>query len=816
VTTETVKIARMQQRRGLKQDLPKPLRPGEIGFATDSRQVYIGADTSDPAADVFNKTAVFESTQNSQSTTLALANVQMIKFTVPTKSFNRNEVFNGTVDSVAWTPESFSDSSNSQTVFSSTDSVYTNIITGNAFGPADVFVTKNGITLTPANSINIASGEDYFFSAGTSNNSAHALTFRSPPSSSEIGITYYGNAAVIQALYGNITGKIGVTGVDSFYTSSGLNSVPYRQLSNNNIRVSPDTGVGFIGLEFKHLQVATDVKQYPTPASTTNLGAFLASRNSDAVSALALTANATNIVVSGVTAGSYNLSGNFTHTLIETGNTAEWLYQKVLSVSEYDTGNSIIVASLPANASSVTKLITRTADAGTDIRVYCNTSDIEVNDSVYIIDTSNVANANAYTATVSAVDTADGFIEIDNSTDTVLANTGFTAGTEPKLITRKNANSSNIVITSNIHGLQNGNPVRFSSSLIDGGSPINVFYTGNANTFIVNTTSVITADLPSLTFTPVISNTTVTATPVLSADLSAATSLDSVVVSVNDAGEWLKVYRMPNESARVYATHSDAAISSLADDTFSFRLHDDANLTVSNLGLTPGVYNRQNSTVKAKLEDWLTTILSNGSINIFTDVLITEEFNNDPGVFNSFNLNLDSTLGEITFDSRTEVRDFTTILNNIYFNSVNPDIKGLMNIKTNIEFLTLEALAAGSATTDFTATEAVTIASGVNVLAELGANIDSTFSTFFIEYSMKDGYTVADNAYRRIGTLMYTGDSDVSEAIILDNYSDIRANITGNVTFTASISGSDITITANNTLVPTTPVTMNYIVRRWS
>lgn len=35
-------ISRIQQRRGLKQELPQPLRPGEIGFATDSRQVYIG------------------------------------------------------------------------------------------------------------------------------------------------------------------------------------------------------------------------------------------------------------------------------------------------------------------------------------------------------------------------------------------------------------------------------------------------------------------------------------------------------------------------------------------------------------------------------------------------------------------------------------------------------------------------------------------------------------------------------------------------------------------------------------------------------
>jgi len=37
VATENKKIiTRRQNRRGLKQDLPKPLRPGEVGFATDT------------------------------------------------------------------------------------------------------------------------------------------------------------------------------------------------------------------------------------------------------------------------------------------------------------------------------------------------------------------------------------------------------------------------------------------------------------------------------------------------------------------------------------------------------------------------------------------------------------------------------------------------------------------------------------------------------------------------------------------------------------------------------------------------------------
>ena len=95
----------MQQRRGQKQDLPKPLRPGEIGFATDSRQIYIGADTSDIVSDGYNKTASFEKTSSSQSTTASVANVQIIKFTVPHKIYDKGE-FDGVTDSIVWTPDS--------------------------------------------------------------------------------------------------------------------------------------------------------------------------------------------------------------------------------------------------------------------------------------------------------------------------------------------------------------------------------------------------------------------------------------------------------------------------------------------------------------------------------------------------------------------------------------------------------------------------------------------------------------------------------------------------------------------------------------
>lgn len=50
------KITKMQQRRGLRRDLPLPLAPGEFGLATDSRELFIGNDTTDSLSGIQNRT----------------------------------------------------------------------------------------------------------------------------------------------------------------------------------------------------------------------------------------------------------------------------------------------------------------------------------------------------------------------------------------------------------------------------------------------------------------------------------------------------------------------------------------------------------------------------------------------------------------------------------------------------------------------------------------------------------------------------------------------------------------------------------------
>ena len=76
-------VSRIQHRRGLKQDLPQPLRPGELGLATDSRQVYMGGDPDNPLSAPYNAVSYFENTLGASDHVVSIANNQIIAFTVP-------------------------------------------------------------------------------------------------------------------------------------------------------------------------------------------------------------------------------------------------------------------------------------------------------------------------------------------------------------------------------------------------------------------------------------------------------------------------------------------------------------------------------------------------------------------------------------------------------------------------------------------------------------------------------------------------------------------------------------------------------------
>lgn len=827
----------MQQRRGQKQDLPKPLRPGEIGFATDSRQIYIGADTTDAVSDIYNKTGNFEKTASAQSTTASIANVQMIKFIVPHKVYDKG-AFDGVTDTVSWTPATDAAASSTANEYGRLGKVFTNItlgaefknnITGNVFVPADLTVLKNGSVLSPSNVATISSGNDYFFSQ-TGNlalsDHTHTLSLRTSPSGAdEISTSYYANTAIIEALANTTIGK---TGKPGFYSDKQITA--YRQLSTDNVRVAGGIGIGYIGMQFKHIQVATDVKYPPSTASFAEpLGTLYLTKTDTAVEGATATASSSSIALAGdLLAGSYSLdinglydsAGIYNHVYLKGG--SDWLAAgKVLAVSAYNSTGQTLTATLPNNASSVTRQISAVTENTSNKIVLTseNVENTEVNDVVLFIDAAagDPSQLNGDTGTITSIDPITKQLTITtNYADYNSATANLDLLT---FVTYKNGVTNELVVQSPRHGNLVGGSVELGST----GGGLSGSHTVSAvtgNTFVTTTASAVTANSTALTFRPVVSSATVEATPVASYNLSGATTSGAVQTVVNGANLWPKISTIPGEANKLYITHSEA-VQKLP---FKFALHDDEASTVTSLGFIADEYDRTDSTVKAKLEDWISTTMAYPEVNMFSAVYVNKEFNSteaaSPGNGHfplKWDTKINGAVGEMDFEERTEARDFARILNNLYFESVNTDIRGLMNIKTNIEFLTAEALAAGTAITSFTAPEQLTILTGNATVSELDIPFGGSnpVNTQFVEYSMQG--TTGSGSYRRVGTLMYSGDSTIDDIVFVDNYTDARSGtMTGNVNFEANFASENGAISVSNTLNPATSVTVKYVVRRWA
>lgn len=823
MATETTKITRMQQRRGLKQDLPKPLRPGEIGFATDSRQIYIGADTKDAVSDIYNKTGVFEKTSSAQSTTTSFADVQVIKFTVPHKIFDKGD-FDGVTDSVTWTPDTTVASSADPTEYSRAGNVFKedlvdeqdsfkNIFTGQPFTATDLQVVQEGRLLEPSPVATISSGDDYFFTQ-TGNlalgDHTHQLTLRTAPSGADaLSISYYSNTQIISAIE-DLT--IGTSTIPGFYNSKNISS--YRQLDNKNIRVTPGTGVGYIGLQFKHIQTATDIKHTPVNGAISSAGdvgtLFLTKTASTAydedvvVDAITSTER---VFLSGLTTpDAYNVSGVYNHVYVKDGD--GWLNNQILEVSAYDSANSTLTAELPTNNAIIAQQVSAISNADSNVQIILDkVDDIETGDDIYFYGDASTG-LNGTQGTIIDIDANLKTIDLDlNYANEVTDPTG-TVGA----IVYKDGASSNVVVVSNNHGIPNGNVISIigTGGALNGTQNFTAETTGNADTFIVNFGTSITSNIIQGKFRPVVSSGNVKVTPVFSADLSTAESLEAAKTTVNGADSWPRLNSIPGQANQLYITHAE----SVQKTPFDFALHNDQLNTVGKLGLTADTYTKGDSTVKAKLEDWMYGLKTNQRVNLFNHkIFVNNEFSSLGPRQDTWLLGIDSALGEMAFESRDEAKDFSQILNNLYFESVNPDIRGLLNIKTNIEFLTAEALAAGTATTSFTSPEQLTLLNGDNVISELGLSLTEDFQTLVIEYSIVGG--TASNRYRRVGRLMYSGDDLTDEIAINDNFTDVSVGVTGDVTFSGSVVGSQATIRCNNTLSPSTQLTMRYIVRRW-
>ena len=274
-------ISRIQQRRGLKQDLPHPLRPGEIGFATDSRQVYIGADTDDIVSKTYNKTVYLENTLGAQATTLNIANTQIIKFEVPHIRFVKgSSTFDGVSKTQSWfantsTTYNLSDNSNvartnfDTTVANSANAVVNQNQTAKAFDADDITVLIDGkkqVGDSSGTGAIVNASFDYNFVSGNASGNSHTVYFRTAPTNAQqVAITYYGNSHVNHAIANSVIANgAAVTG---FHTQM---SIPeYRYLNPDLVLVNPDAGSGFIGLETKHIDVVQEGTGIANVASLT-------------------------------------------------------------------------------------------------------------------------------------------------------------------------------------------------------------------------------------------------------------------------------------------------------------------------------------------------------------------------------------------------------------------------------------------------------------------------------------------------------------------------------------------------------------------
>jgi ABC-type phosphate transport system substrate-binding protein len=173
------------------------------------------------------------------------------------------------------------------------------------------------------------------------------------------------------------------------------------------------------------------------------------------------------------------------------------------------------------------------------------------------------------------------------------------------------------------------------------------------------------------------------------------------------------------------------------------------------------------------------------------------------------------------FNSRGEARDFSYILNSLYYEksgtSEASKLKGLVNLKTNIELLTSQGAASMTSTSSFDTPDSATLSSAStaqNILALDITNGSPAYDSFIIDYSVN--FAGVSSNYQRIGTLYVTGYNNsggTTDVSISDRSSEVT-DLSGTIQFSATISGNTITVTGTHTIGQS--LKFNYLTRRWN
>ena len=773
MANNSVIISRIQNRRGLKQDLPQPLRAGELGFAIDSRQVFIGADTDDSISASYNKTLTFENTTGAKDTLKSIANNQIISFTVPHIRYTKGE-FDGQTKSVSYTPTTtktytLSDgTTNTRPVFpvTITDPYIVNIASNLYFKAEEITVVKNTVPLKGQNSPTIAgvpdSGYDYVLNANASTSNTHTLNFRvAPESTDSVGITYYGNSAVIQTLQGL------ESGIDDsiIYSGSGENvpnfynrfQIPtFRQIPTKYIRIAGDTGRGYIGLQHKHIAVTADSTSSIDTASL-NLGNLVVSRDSQVTNNANISAAGSTLTLTIPTGHLYNASSTFGYVYIENADSTDWINNKVLPISNV-TANSLDVVMPSSNAWQTARAVVASEAVASVVTVTGNTSGLTAGDYVKFIGSSSSSFDDATPYQVSDVTSNTFKVTESNVTVAISSNLDY--------INYGSDNSgANVQLVSSSHGLPVNAPINLSSS--SNTSEINnstfSVLDPSTTTFFIGANSAVTSNITGTFATQLIAS-NVSHTPTRYIDLSSATTLNEAVAVVNGLSDdyaWMSLNINPENPAKVYFTHKESYSSVPLD----FKLHEDADTTLTSLKLNSGSYDRS-TTVKAKLELFLHDMIATSDsnvVNVYQSVSTNQKYNSSAVSLNAYTLDIDDTFDEMNFNSRGEASAFSYIVNHLYYERSTSAIKGLVNLKTNVELLTSSAASALNATSSYDTPLSATISSSGS--SQSIATFDITggspaYDSFVVDYSVN--YDGVSQNYRKLGTLYITGYNNTS------------------------------------------------------
>ena len=850
-------VSRIQQRRGLKQELPQPLRPGEIGFATDSRQVYIGADTDDATSKTYNKTVVFETTQNAQDLTKSLANSQIIKFEVPHIRFPKGEDnFNSATKQISWKPTDsssygMSDGTNqSRTVFGSdiianSTVVINQNISNKPFKAENLTIIVNGKELkgdADGSGATVNAAFDYNFISGNSLTSDHILNFRTAPANSEdVSVTYYGNTQVIHLLTSNTIVTSGAQ-TSGFYTTKGIES--WQQLNHDNILVNGEVGTGYIGLEAKHIDVVALGSAVSNIANVT-VGNVIAAKNPNdkalgGGTGYVSSSYSGNFVTSTVGASTITFqSGSTVLGLAHQGETsnpngsqeyvyfeglnaagvteAGYLHKKILPVKNTtDVSTSTFVCDMPANATSTARAVTATF-AGTTVTVTGNTAGLTDGAYVEFIGTNATEFNDAGPYVISNSNTTSFQV-----TETLTSN----ITTNLEVIPYNDSSKTNVIMHSADNGLANAGVIQFDGAV----GTINASTNTSVSNVTTNSFEVASGNLDAnvtVNFSPVLTAITgnVGVTPGVTLRLAPASglkTLNSAIADINASGNWVKASVIPDSTNTTYLRSSDQSEYVLFNDP------NDGIDTWGNIGInlnlaTDHKYTKADNTVKAKFEDWLENLFGsdNHKSNILSNVFINNQFTTTS--FGTYDLDINSTTGEIDFNGFEEAGNFAEIVNKLYFEKTNSNIKGLATIKTNIELLTNEATASASATADYSEPNTISLETTNNptVVSSLGTD-SSLIDTLFVDYVI-DARFSGGLYYNKIGTLKYTAnplaDGGNGAVVIQDTgteFSDATITVNDGIVFTGGISSGTVSITSTNNLSPTpSNVTMKYITRRF-